>query len=215
MNKQIYALGIGHNTPVFIDIAEQCGYEVIGLYHYNAERTNEVDHGYKIIGSFDDLFESKDLSNMNFVLTMGNNDIRADLTNKILKLGGYIPSLIHPTAVISKFAQISPLGVYISAYTHVQADTKIGEGTIILSGVNISHTNTIGKYCFIAGGATIGAYTNILDFVFVGLGAITISGKVPYIGEKAYIGAGALVTKPVESKNVVIGNPAKVIKVLE
>ena len=87
MNKQIYALGVGHNTPVFIDLAEQCGYEVIGLYHYNAERTNEVDHGYKILGSFDDLFASKDLSNMNFVLTMGNNDIRAELTNKILKFG--------------------------------------------------------------------------------------------------------------------------------
>ena len=112
-------------------------------------------------------------------------------------------------------SQISPLGVYISAFAHVQADTKIEEGTIILSGVNISHTNTIGKYCFIAGGATIGAYTNVQDFVFVGQGALTISNKVKYIDEKAYIGAGSLITKSVEKKNVVMGRPAKVIKVLE
>lgn len=55
--KEIYALGVGHNTPVFIDLAESCGYKIAGLYHYNSERTNEFDHGFKILGSFDDLFD--------------------------------------------------------------------------------------------------------------------------------------------------------------
>lgn len=212
--KQIYALGVGHNTPVFIDLAEQCGYEIMGLYHYNSERTGEIDHGYKILGSFDDIFALKDLSNMNFILTMGDNEIRSQLISKITEIGGNIPTLIHPSAVISKFTKISSTGVYISAFTHIQADTEIDKGTIILSGVNISHTNKIGKYCFVAGGATIGAYTIVEDFVFVGQGALTISSKVKYIGERAYIGAGALVTKSVASKNVVAGYPAKVIKII-
>jgi len=214
MEKQIYALGVGHNTPVFIDIAEQCGYEVVGLYHYNDQRTGEVDHGFKILGSFDDLFSSNDLHGKSFLLTMGDNEIRSQLTEKILSLGGSIPSLIHPTAVISRFADISDRGVYISAYTHIQADTKIGQGTVVLSGVNISHTNTIGKYCFIAGGATVGAYTTIEDYVFIGQGALSISGKVERIGTHAYVGARALLTKDVDEYNVVAGSPAKVIKKL-
>lgn len=214
-NKQIYALGVGHNTPVFIDLAEQSGYEVVGLYHYNNERTGETDHGYKIIGSFEDLFSAEDLSNKNFMLTMGDNDLRCDLIKKIIDKGGCVPSIIHPSAVISKFAKISPIGVYVSAFSHIQADTEIGDGTIILSGVNISHTNKIGNFCFIAGGATIGAYTIVEDFVFVGQGALTISGKVKYIKERAYIGARALVTKSIDSKNVIAGQPAKVIRVLE
>ena len=41
MEKIIYALGIGHNTPVFIDLAESCGYVVGGLYHYNGDRTGQ------------------------------------------------------------------------------------------------------------------------------------------------------------------------------
>ena len=86
-NKQIYALGVGHNTPVFIDLAEQSGYEVVGLYHYNNERTGETDHGYKIIGSFEDLFSAEDLSNKNFMLTMGDNDLRCDLIKKIIDKG--------------------------------------------------------------------------------------------------------------------------------
>lgn len=31
----LYALGIGHNTPVFIDLDESCGHRIAGLYHIN------------------------------------------------------------------------------------------------------------------------------------------------------------------------------------
>ena len=53
MDNKIFILGVGHNTPVFINLAYDCGYDVVGLYHYNDERTGEIDHGVKIIGSFD------------------------------------------------------------------------------------------------------------------------------------------------------------------
>ena len=114
--KEIYALGIGHNTPVFIDLAEACGYKIAGLYHYNDTRTGEIDHGFEIIGSFDDLFARKSLEGMNFMLTMGDNEIRTQILAKILALGGNVPSMIHPTAVISRFATILPIGVYISPF---------------------------------------------------------------------------------------------------
>lgn len=214
MAQKIYALGVGHNTPVFIDLAEQCGYEILGLYHYNGERTGEIDHGFQIFGSFDDLFSKGNLHGQNFLLTMGDNQIRSQLLEKILCHGGNVPSIFHPTAVISRFAKISRIGVYISAFSHIQADTIIEDGTIVLSGVNISHTNKIGKYCFIAGGATIGAYTTMEDYVFVGQGALSISGKVDIIGTHAYIGARSLLTKSVEANTVVAGSPASIIKYL-
>ena len=210
--KQLLVLGVGHNTPVFIDLAEQCGYEIIGLYHYNDDRTSEVDHGFKIQGSFNDLFASNDLVGKNFLLTMGDNLIRSQLLEKIVSLGGTIPSLIHPTAVISRFAEISNVGVYISAFSHIQADTKIGQGTVILSGVNVSHTNTIGKYCFFSGGSTVGAYTEVEDFVFMGQGALSISSKVRNIGTHAYIGARSLLTKDVKPYSVMYGSPAKELR---
>lgn len=209
--KQIYALGVGHNTPVFIDLAEAAGYKVKGLYHYNDDRTGYYDHGYKIYGSFNDLFKSRSLQNINFLLTMGDNHIREDLTKLIIQKGGFVPSIIHPTAVISRFSKISDVGVYISAFTHIQADTFIDEGCVILSGVNVSHTNTIGKYCFIAGGATVGAYTKVEDYVFIGQGALTISGKVERIGSNSFIGACSLVTKSIENNVKVAGIPAKAI----
>lgn len=212
MNKEIYALGVGHNTSVFIDLAEACGYTVKGLYHYNDIRTGEIDHGFKILGSFKDLFAIGSLESKNFLLTMGDNKIRTELSNKIISLGGRVPSLIHPTAVISRFAKISPIGVYISPFTYVQADSTIEENTVLLSHVNISHTTSIGKSCFIAGGATIGAFTTMEDFVFVGQGALSISGKVRTIGKGAYIGARCLITHDVPELVIFSGVPGRVLK---
>lgn len=212
--KKIYALGVGHNTPVFIDLALDCGYEIVGLYHYNGDRTGEVDHGYKILGSFDDLFSRKSLQGQNFLLTMGDSKIRTELSKKIIDRGGFVPTLIHPTSIISRFAKISDVGVYISAFSFVQADSSIGDNTVILSHVNISHTTHIGKGCFLAGGSIIGAYTNMEDNVFIGQGALSISGKVATIGHGTYVGARSLLTKDVPPNTVVAGIPAKVIKYL-
>ena len=184
----------------------------MGLYHYSNERTGEVDHGFKIIGSFDDLFASGDLHGKNFLLTMGDNKIRTELTDKIISMGGNVPTLIHPMAVISRFAEISPIGVYISPFTYVQADSSVGRNTVLLSHVNISHTTTIGESCFIAGGATIGVYTTMEDYVFVGQGALSISGKVKRIGRESYIGARCLITHDVPENVVFSGLPGKVLR---
>ena len=210
--KEIYALGVGHNTPVFLALAIACGYTITGLYHYNSERTGEIDHDYTILGSFDDLFAQGDLSGKSFLLTMGDNKIRTELSERIIKQGGKVPSMVHPTSVISQSAKISDVGVYISPFTYVQADSSIGSNTILLSHVNISHTTHIGNSCFIAGGATIGAYTEMQDFVFVGQGALSISAKAKTIGHHAFIGARSLLTRDVPPCVVVAGSPARILR---
>lgn len=210
--KEIYALGIGHNTPVLLDLAIGCGYNIAGLYHYNDERTGEIDHGYEILGSFDDLWAKGDLSGMNFLLSMGDLNVREFLFEKIKGMGGNIPTLIHPTAVISTFATVSDEGACIFPFSFIEADSSVGANTVILSHVNVSHNTSISSNCFIAGSAMVGAYTHVEKHVFIGQGALTISGKSNIIGNHSYIGAGALVTKPVEPYTVVAGFPAKVIK---
>ncbi len=212
-NKEIYVLGIGHNSIVYIDMLEQIGYTIKGLYHYNSERTGEFYYGYQILGSFDDLYSIGDFSGMNFALSMGDNRIRMSVFENLISMGGNVPTLIHPKADVSKYAQLGE-GVVIHSNAVVHPDVKIGNNSIISCNCSLIHQSILGKHCYIAGHALIGAYTTIGNNVFVGIGAILISDKVKSIGDNAIIGAGAVVSSSVESNLVVAGIPARVIRTI-
>ncbi len=211
MKGEVFILGVGTNTPVCIDLVRSCGYKIGGLYYHNSERNGEVYRGEEILDSMQTLLERESLEGMNFVLSMGNIALRKSIYEQVKSLGGSFPQMIHPSAVISCFAQIGD-GVHIGALTHIQADTEIGANTSILSGVNISHTNIVGEHCFIAESVTLGAYTTVEDEVFIGQAASTISLKVETIGRGAFIGARALVTKSVAPNVCVAGFPAREIE---
>lgn len=209
--KEIYVLGVGGSTPVFVDIAEACGYKIAGLYHYNADRTGDYEHGCPILGSFDDLYKSAVKGNM-FLLSQGDMKIRKEVTERIKSFGGIVPTLIHPTAVISKYARISDEGVVIGANCVVQADAVVKAGAVLRDMALICHQTVIGHYCFIGPKALVGAHIVVEDFAFVGQDALLVSGKVGVMGRGSLLGAGSVLTKGLPSGVVAVGNPARVIK---
>lgn len=209
MDKNIYILGVGRNTAVYIDLVESCGYNVAGLYHFEEGRTGEIYFGQQIKGCNDDLFSSS-LLGKQFAISVGDNEIRSSLYEKIITLGGSIPTLMHPSAVISRYAQLGR-GVVIHANSVISPDVIIGDDSIVSSNDLITHGSSIGRHCFVASNVVVGAYVAMHDYAFIGSGATIISGKVSYIGTRAFVGAGAVVTKSVESNQRVAGNPAREI----
>ena len=213
MIKEIYALGVGHGTPLFIELAEACGYKVVGLYHYNETRTGEYDHVYEILGDFADLMNFH-IKGKSFMLTMGDMNIKNEISDNLIHYGGILPTLIHPTAVISKFVQISDSGVLINSHCEIHSDTKIDEGCVLWPRSTIEHDCRLHKYVFVGPNAYVGAYTEISDRAFIGQCSILMSNKAQAIGSSALVGAGALVTKPVPANSIVAGHPARLIKTL-
>ena len=213
VNNDIFILGVGHNTIVYIDLVETCGYKVAGLYHYNDERTGDLIHGHKIIDSNNNLFQKKSLVGMSFAISVGNNIIRNEIANIIRDKGGDIPILIHPSSVVSKYAKLEK-GVVIHANSVIQADAIIGQDSVVSYNVSVSHTSRIGKACYLAFNSTIGAYVEIQDNVLIGQSATIVSGKLDYIGHDSIIGAGSVVIQNIEPFSVVAGNPAKLIRII-
>ena len=208
--QDIYILGVGHNTIVYIDLVESCGYNVAGLYHYEKGRNGDTYFGHKIIGDNESLFSSN-LSGKQFAISVGDNKIRSSLYQRVIECGGTVPTIIHPSAIVSKYAQVEN-GVIVHANSVVSPDVIIEENSVVNSNSLVAHSSKMGKHCFIASNAVLGAYVTMKDYAFVGFGAIIISGKVSYIGQYAIVGAGAVVVSSVEDNSVVVGNPARKIK---
>jgi UDP-2-acetamido-3-amino-2,3-dideoxy-glucuronate N-acetyltransferase len=58
-----------------------------------------------------------------------------------------------------------------------------------------------------------GSVTTLRAGASIGAGAVILPGVV--IGERAMVGAGAVVTKDVPADAVVVGNPARVVRTLD
>ena len=76
----------------------------------------------------------------------------------------------------------------------------------------IGHDSKIGMFTELSPGVHISGNCNIGDFCNIGTGSVILP-KIT-LGENIIVGAGAVITKPVESNTMVVGFPAKPVKKL-
>ena len=118
----------------------------------------------------------------------------------------------------------------------IREETRIGDGTLIGTNVIIDGHCQIGNNVSVQTGAYITAHTVLEDDVFVGPCSVTTNDKLMIrgaelkgpiikkgvriganttilpgitIGENAVVGAGAVVTRDVDPRVTVVGNPAR------
>ncbi len=117
-------------------------------------------------------------------------------------------------AIVSLFAQVTSgitlpararigPGLYIAhtGYIVVNSQTVIGANCTLTQGVTIGHAG--------GGRDSSGGSPSIGDRVYIGPGAAII-GPIT-IGDDALVGVGAVVTRSVPARGVVVGNPARLL----
>tara|TARA_Y100000817_G_C16738198_1_gene491173 strand:- start:135 stop:821 length:687 start_codon:yes stop_codon:yes gene_type:complete len=122
---------------------------------------------------------------------------------------------LKPLEIISKNAYIDNKkligkGSQLFPGSVIHYKAKIGDYCILNTCSILEHDCEIGNGVHLMPGSVVGGNVRIGNFVTVGLNA-TIMPKVN-IGDGAFIGAGAVVTKDVGRNEIVIGNPAKFLK---
>lgn len=90
-------------------------------------------------------------------------------------------------------------------------DTVIHKGVKISAFVHIAHNNNIGEHTLITGSAHLCGSVNVGQYCHIGAGSIIRNQCT--VGDYATVGLGAVVVKDVVSHAVVVGNPAKVLRI--
>lgn len=143
------------------------------------------------------------------LLGIGNNHARQKLFNSLKAKGFSLPSIAHPSAIISPSARIGE-GSVIMAQAVLNADVHISSGAIINTAAVIEHDCVIEDFVHISPRAALAGGVRVCKFSHIGLGASIIQGK--RVGENCVLGAGACLVNDLPSCTTAVGVPAKAIK---
>jgi len=92
--------------------------------------------------------------------------------------------------------------------------TKIGKGTLIAHGSKIGHGSQLAENCHLANNVSLAGNSQVGARTFLG-SACVLSSHVK-ISEDSIVGAGAVVTKSFNEKEIILGGvPAKILKKIE
>lgn len=136
---------------------------------------------------------------------VGNNKLRERLGKMLLELEFELPTIIHPSAVISASARIG-VGVIIMPRVVVNAEAQIEDLAILNTGSIIEHECFVGAASHIGPGSVLTGNVRVGQRVFFGAG--TVVKPSVRIKDDVTSGSGAVLVSDVESNLTVVGVPA-------
>jgi len=203
--KKLAVLGArGHGKDV-AEIAELNGWGVV-FFDDAFPSVNSLAH-WSVVGNTQDLLAGLQSFDGCFV-AIGNNRIRLAKQQMFSEKGATFPVLIHPSAVVSRYAVIGE-GTVIKANAVVNTFAKVGVACIVGTVSTIAHDCVLGDSVHVSPGANVAGAVIIGDCTWIGLGATV--RQCSKIGANVVVGASAAVVKDVSDGLTVVGVPAKVL----
>lgn len=207
--RELVVVGAGKYGAVIAELAESCGYQVIGYLDDDERLQGTHPLGRPVLAPVSEGLGrlSHDIS---VAVAIGNNSVRLDLLKKARSLGFSIPALVSPQAVVSPSVRIEE-AVYLHPASQVWTETELHFGTIVSFGASVMHHCVLEEGSIVTGGATVGASVHVGTSSFFGVGSSVATGVVR-IAPHTLVGAGAVVIRNTEEYGVYVGNPARLLK---
>ncbi len=204
MHKNLLVLGAGGHAKVVADCAFATGqWNKISFLDDRFPKLTMLNN-WEVIGKISEL--SKFLTVYpELALGVGSNSLRLDWLQFGLSEGFHFPVIIHPSAVISSFADIDK-GSVVFAGAVLNIHAKLGAACIINTGANVDHDCTLADGVHISPGASLAGEVIVGKEAWVCMGAQITQGR--NIGKSAIVGAGAVVLNDVGAHSTVVGVPA-------
>jgi acetyltransferase EpsM len=218
MTKKLIIIGGYGNGTVAASTVEDINgvektWEIIGFMNDFQDEVN----GYPVIGSitYETAQNFLDDPNVYFLYTLITPKFREGFLPKLLDLKipeNKFATIIHPTAVISKFAKLGK-GVCIQPFVSVGPNVIIKNHVQIFAQALVGHDSTLENYSYVANNACIGAKVILEEGAYLGTNCSTLENIS--IKKWGFVGMGSVVIKNVPEYTKVVGNPAREIGTIE
>ncbi|GEA52350.1 hypothetical protein VIN01S_31540 [Vibrio inusitatus NBRC 102082] len=198
--------GAGGHGKVVAEIAELNGYENIVLFD---DAWPEIKHleNWSIAGDKKSLMASVAEYDL-VVVAIGNNLQRMRIQMDLQRIGAKFQPLLHPSAIVSKYAKIG-IGTVVIAGAVINPFTIVGDACIVNTGATIDHDCNVGHGVHISPGANIAGGVEIGNCSWVGVGS-QIKQMIT-VGSQVVVGAGSTVINNVKNRCTVVGSPARIL----
>ena len=209
LKKKILLYGAKSTSYIISEMIDLKKYELKFIFD---PFSNKVEFKTKAIFSN----KKKDLKNMlekvkyySVGIAREHGLARSEISEKLESYGLKPFNLISNSAIIDPSSIIED-GLLAMPACVVHKKVKIGKYCILNSNSCVDHESILGKGVHVMGSAYIAGRVTIDDYATIGANA-TILPDIT-IGKNAIVGAGAVVTKDVKNNEIVVGNPARVLK---
>ncbi len=196
-------IGAGGHARSVINLLEQCGRTIAGIYDDSFNGTEEIIEGYSLLGTLASV-----PAGLPLVLAVGDNRKRENMYQRF-KAAVVRENFVHPTATVSSRIRIGESNL-IFARAVVNDAACIGSNGIINTGAIVEHECVVGDHTHVSIGSILAGRVTVGNRCFIGAGAVVIDSCS--IFDDAVIGAGAVVISNIIDAGTYVGIPAKKVK---
>lgn len=208
--NEIYIYGCGGvGTELAVSFLSSQKYRFMGFIDDNPNIRECM--GYRC-RTFEEMLSERNKDEIKAIISIGEPAIRKIVSEKLSKAGVEEISIDFSDNFNSSFSTIGD-GTLLHDHSYVSVNSHIGKSCMINKYVLVGHDCKIGDYCVLSPKVTLGGDVTIGDNTYIGTGALIRNGI--NIGKNVIVGIGAVVVKDVEDDYVVVGNPAKFIRINE
>lgn len=206
-NRQLIIVGGGGFAKEVIWLAQDCGFDVVGLLDDNEQNHGTAVYGVSVLGDVSSWIEHSDKE---FIIAIGNPRTKKLVANRMEALGTpNFTSLIHPSVFMSNSVSVGK-GCIICAGAILTVEIQIGAHVILNLGVSVGHESILKDFVTIAPQASISGNVTLGELVEIGTGACIRQGLE--IADGGMLGMGAVLTKAIPQNTIFAGNPARKLK---
>lgn len=161
------------------------------------------------IFSFEDIISKYSPKDIEFMTGIGEPVLREKIFNKVKEKDYGFAILVHPSASVAESAVLEE-GTMVSYNAFVSIKAHLQTNTLIQPMACVHHECSVGRNSVVSTSAVMGGNSSLGYNSFIGLGASVKQGIS--VGNGSVVGMGAVVIKNVSDRVMVVGNPARAIK---